>query len=198
MDEPSSELLRRCQAGDPSAAETLFRRYFTRLHGLVRTRLSKQLAERLDADDVVQITFRSFFSGVRDGRYVLKRAGDLWRLLAAIAVNKLRHEERRHAADKRSLGVEQLPLPPREELDEDTAWLAREPTPEEAAMLADEVQALLRPLNDEQRRMVQLRLQGNTLNDIAEAMRCSQRTVRRIMDNVKRHLEERMRRSQEP
>jgi hypothetical protein len=36
MDEHSSELLRRWQRGDQAAAETLFSRYFRRLHGLVQ------------------------------------------------------------------------------------------------------------------------------------------------------------------
>jgi hypothetical protein len=107
MDEHSSELMRRWQTGDQSAAETLFRRYFTRLHTLVQTRMSAKMAARFDADDVIQSAFRSFFNGAKDGKFVLKHAGDLWRLLAAIAINKMRHEERQHSADKRSLNVEQ-------------------------------------------------------------------------------------------
>ncbi len=50
----------------------------------------------------------------------------------------------------------------------------------------------------EQRHMLELRLQGHTLDEIVETMRCSQRTLRRTMDAVKQHLEEWMRRSQEP
>lgn len=189
MDEHSSELMRRWQTGDESAAETLFRRYFTRLHALVQTRLSSKMAVRFDADDVVQSAFRSFFNGARDGRFVLKHAGDLWRLLAAIAINKMRHEERRHSADKRSLNVEQLPLPLRDGVDQEIAWLAHDPTPEEAAILADEVEALLRPLEAEQRRIVELRLQGHSLDEIAVEVRRSQRTVRRTMELIKQRLE---------
>jgi RNA polymerase sigma factor (sigma-70 family) len=198
MDEHSSDLLRRWQTGDQSAAEALFRRYFARLHGLVRARLSDKMAARLDADDVVQSAFRSFFTGARDGRYVLKHSGDLWRLLAAITMNKMRHAERRHAAGKRCVDLEQLPLPLRAELDEDLVWMAHDPTPEEAAILADEVQSLLRPLAPEQRRIVELRLQGYTLEEIAVEVRRSQRTVRRTMELVRERLQERMRRSEEP
>lgn len=191
MDEHSSELMRRWQTGDESAAETLFRRYFTRLHTLIQTRLSAKMAVRFDADDVVQSAFRSFFNGARDGRFVLKHAGDLWRLLAAIAINKIRHEERRHSADKRSLNVEQLPLPLRDGVDQEIAWLAHDPTPEEAAILADEMEALLRPLEAEQRRIVELRLQGHSLDEIAVEVRRSQRTVRRTMELIKQRLERR-------
>lgn len=198
MDEHSSELLQRWQRGDPAAAEALFSRYFRRLHGLVQVRMSAKMAARFDADDVVQSAFRSFFTGARDGRYVLQRSGDLWRLLAAIAINKLRHEQRRHSAGKRSLDLEQLPPPLRESMDEETMWLAHDPTPEEAAILADEVESLLRPLDAEHRRIVELRLQGHTLNEIALEVRRSQRTVRRIMDLVKQRLERRKNENEQP
>jgi RNA polymerase sigma factor (sigma-70 family) len=197
MDEHSSELLRRWQAGDQEAAEALFRRYFTRLLGLVQTRLSAKMASRFDADDVVQSALKSFFLGAREGRYVLKQAGDLWRLLAGIAMNKMRHAERRHNADKRNVDLEQMPLPLREGMDEEIAWLAREPTPEEAAILVDEMEALLQPLAPEPRRIVELRLQGYTLEEIAQEVRRSQRTVRRTMELVKARLQKRMRRSEE-
>jgi RNA polymerase sigma-70 factor, ECF subfamily len=192
--EHSSELLRRWQGGDESAAEILFRRDFSRSHALVQRRLSQRLTARLDAEDVVQSAFRSLFVGTRDGRYVLNKGGDLWRLLAAITINKVRHEERRHSAGKRALALEQLPSSAPEEGSDYAAWLAHDPTPEEAATMADEVQALLHPLHDGQRRIVELRLQGYTLDEIAEKVRLSQRTVRRTMERVKSHLEQRLRR----
>jgi RNA polymerase sigma-70 factor (ECF subfamily) len=192
MDEHSSELLRRWQANDQAAAEALFRRYFARLHALVQSRLPAKMAGRLDADDVVQSAFRSFFSGARDGRYVLKQSGDLWRLLAAIAVNKTRLQERRHGAAKRDLKLEQLPLPVRDALTEEMEWLSGDPTPDEAAALADEVECLLRMLSEPQRRVAELRLQGFTLDEIAVEVQCSQRTVRRTMEQIKQRLEARM------
>lgn len=198
MDEPSHELLQRWQRGDESAAEALFRHYFTRLHALAEARLSQRLAARLDADDVVQSALNSFFVGARDGRFVLKQAGDLWRLLAAITINKTRRAKRRHGAGKRSIDLEQLPLPMRGGRDEETAWLAHDPTPEEAAALDDELGSLLRPLHDGQRRIVALRLQGYTLDEIAAEVHLSQRTVRRTMEQVKQSLENRLRGGDEP
>jgi RNA polymerase sigma factor (sigma-70 family) len=190
--EDSTELLRRWQAGDQSAATLLFRRYFARLHALVVTQLPERMAARLDADDVVQAVFGVFFSAAREGRYVLERTGDLWRLLAAIAIGQVRHEHKRHSADKRSFRREQLPLPLRDAVAEEDLWLADEPTPEEAVLLADEVQQLLKPLNPAQRRIVELRLQGFLIEEIAVAVGCSERTVRRGMEQVKDHLQKRL------
>ena len=66
--------------------------------------------------------------------------------------------------------------------------LAKDPSPAEAAALADEVEQLMRGLDPLQRRMFELRLQGCTLNEIADDTRRSLRTVRRMLDRIKEHL----------
>ena len=48
------------------------------------------------------------------------------------------------------------------------------------------------PLHDGQRRIVELRLQGFTLDEIAVEVHLSQRTVRRTMEQVKKQLENRL------
>jgi RNA polymerase sigma factor (sigma-70 family) len=191
MREDSAELLRRWQSGDHSAAAMMFRRYFARLHAFAGSRLSERLAARLDADDVVQSAFRVFFSNARDGRYVLEHAGDLWRLLAAIAISQVRHVHKRHNAEKRALAREQLPLPLRDAVDEEDLWMTSDPTPQEAAMLAEEVQQLLRPLSPARRRLVELRLQGFTLDEIAAEIGCSERTIRRALEQIKQQYHDR-------
>ena len=192
MEECSSALLQRWQRGDESAAEVLFHRYFLRLRALVQGRLSPRLAARLDPDDVVQLAFRSFFTAARGGRFVLRQGDDLWYLLAGITLNKMRHAERRHRAAKRALHLEQLSLPLPGGVNEENDWLAPDPTPEESAMLADEVQALLRALPVGARRIVELRLQGYTLDEIAADVQLCQRTVRRTMDKVRQQVWERL------
>src|SRR5262245_4565831 len=82
MDVSSADLLARWQQGDEAAAAALYARYAGRLHALARRRLTPQLARRLDPDDVVQSACRSFFTGARAGRYVVRNDEELWRLLA--------------------------------------------------------------------------------------------------------------------
>jgi RNA polymerase sigma factor (sigma-70 family) len=48
------DLVRSAQAGDESAAETLFRRYRTRLRRWAAGRLPRRLRGRLDTEDIVQ------------------------------------------------------------------------------------------------------------------------------------------------
>ncbi len=101
METLSAEIVARWRAGDQQAAGALFRRYAERLLALARSRLSSRLARHIDPEDVVQSAYRSFFSGARAGRYVLKRSGDLWRLLVAITLPKLHHQVERPPAGKR-------------------------------------------------------------------------------------------------
>src|SRR5580704_14172260 len=99
-------LLERFQNGDDLAAEALFSRYFERLTLLARSRLAPRLARRTDPEDIVLSVYRSFFVGAREGRFVLSRGGDLWRLLAAITKHKLLRQARHHRADRRSIDRE--------------------------------------------------------------------------------------------
>jgi RNA polymerase sigma-70 factor (ECF subfamily) len=190
-DELSAELLARWQAGDQQAAEELFARYSERLIALVRQRLSAKLARRVDAEDIVLSAYRSFFVGAREGRFSVQRGGDLWRVLAGITVNKLQGQVERHTAGKRALEREG-------QLDDSSAVgglsvyvLASEPPPEAAAILADEVEQLMRHLGPLERQMLELRLQGWTFEEIATQTQRSERTVRRFLGRVKESLEQR-------
>jgi RNA polymerase sigma factor (sigma-70 family) len=190
-EDQSAELMTRWRDGDQRAADELVERYTDRLLALARSRLHARLTRHIDPEDVLQSAYRSFFVGTRDGRYVLQRSGDLWRLLVAITLHKLHHRVERHMAGKRAVALES----PCEEADPlgglETLALAREPSPVEAAALADELELVLRGLEPRQRRVVEMRLQGYSLDEIAGAAQRSERTVRRTLERVKEHLEQR-------
>jgi DNA-directed RNA polymerase specialized sigma24 family protein len=59
-----------------------------------------------------------------------------------------------------------------------------------AVALVDELEQLMRHLDPLQRRMLELRLQGHNLHEIAEQTQRSLSTVCRVLDRVKRQLEE--------
>src|SRR5438552_55665 len=102
MSEPaeteSIKLVAQWRAGNEQAAAQLFHRYALRLITLAHGRLSAKLAARVDPEDVVQSAYRSFFVGARNGRYALERSGDLWRLLVAITLHKVRRQVEVHTA----------------------------------------------------------------------------------------------------
>jgi RNA polymerase sigma factor (sigma-70 family) len=178
----SLSLLERFRAGDDLAAEKLFARYFDRLRALARSRLASRLARRTDPEDIVQSVYRSFFAGARAGRFTLSRGGDLWRLLAAITKHKLLRQLRHATADRRRLD---------NEVSIEDVDLARlhartiDPTPEEAVAMADELEWILAQLDPGARRMLELRLQGSQLSEIAKDTGRSERTVRRALAQIR-------------
>jgi RNA polymerase sigma-70 factor (ECF subfamily) len=178
-------LFERYRDGDDSAADALFARYFARLTALARSRLSMRLAQRTDPEDIVQSVYRSFFVRVREGDYALSRGGDLWRLLAAITRHKLLRQVRHQRAGRRSADVE-IPL---DRLDEASLSVrGREPSPGDAAALADELEHVLSGLDPLARRVLELRLQGLAIAEIAQDAGRSERTVRRSLASIRERL----------
>jgi RNA polymerase sigma factor (sigma-70 family) len=178
-------LLERYRDGDDTAAEAIFTRYFQRLTSLARSRLSPRLSRRTDPEDIVLSVYRSFFIDARAGRFTLRRGGDLWRLLASITKRKLLRQARHHTADRRSVDRE-LPL---DRADEGCyPILGREPTPEDAVALSDQLERVFSGLDTFGRRVLELRLQGAQLSEIAEDTGRSERTVRRTLCQIRERL----------
>jgi RNA polymerase sigma factor (sigma-70 family) len=174
---PSEQLLLRCQEGDEHASREVFERYLVRLTALARSKLAPRLARRTDPEDVVLSAYRSFFVGARDGRFVLQRSGDLWRLLATITLRKLHRQVKRHSAESRDVRRENAAA---EEFD-----FSQGPSVEEAVTLADELESILRPLDPFLRRILELRLQGQSLEEIGAITMRSERTVRRCLAELR-------------
>jgi RNA polymerase sigma factor (sigma-70 family) len=197
VDDTSINLIARWRQGDQQAAAALFGRYAQQLIGLAAARLSARLAQRVDPEEVVQSAFRSFFVAARDGSYDLQRGGDLWRLLVSITLHKLHDQVKRNIAGKRSVAREQNGSgdQPDGEL---LAVPALGPSPLEAVALSDELEQIMRALPPLHRQMLELRLQGYHLDEIASATRRSTRTVSRILDVIKEELEQQERQTAAP
>jgi RNA polymerase sigma-70 factor, ECF subfamily len=176
------------QRGDQQAARELYQLYAGRLIELARGRLSGKLAARVDAEDVVQSAYRSFFCGARDGLYHLERGDDLWLLLVGITLNKVRLRVRSHAAQKRAVEREQHFGSEDSLLGLQAFVASREPSPLEAVALTDALEQLMRHLDPLDRRMLELRLQGYNLDEIASATDRSERTVIRTLEEIKLRL----------
>ena len=190
-DPESAELLARWREGDQQAATELVERFTDRLLALARSQLSDKLARRVDPEDVVQSAYRSFFIAARTDRFELRRKGDLWQLLAAITMHKLHHQVARHTADKRALQREEVLGEKSSLLGAETELMARTPTPFEAAALVDELEFVMRQLQPLHRQMVEMRLQGYSLHEIAAATDRSERRVRRVLEQMKGQLRQR-------
>lgn len=181
----SIRLLDRYQAGDSQAATDLFDRYVVRLIALARSRLSRGMRRRVDPEDIVHSAYRSFFVRAAHGEFELGQSGDLWRLLAQIALNKLRKQAERHTAARRDVrrdeGTGEMAFP-----------AAVEPTPEEAAMLIEQLRLVAERLSAEERFVLSAYLQGDSIEEIAKRLSKSPRTVRRAFARVRSQTERQM------
>jgi RNA polymerase sigma-70 factor (ECF subfamily) len=171
----SHELYRLYRDGRSDAATAIFDRYVARLIALVRGRVGAKLQRRVDAEDVVQSAYRSFFVHARGDGYEIAKSGDLWRLLAGIALNKLYGQIETHTAAKRSIRREDAALAAAASVE------APEPSAQEAAAIIEELQLILSDLTTEERSALASRLQGLSIEEIGASIGKSQRTIRRLL-----------------
>ncbi|MCI0681407.1 MAG: sigma-70 family RNA polymerase sigma factor [Gemmataceae bacterium] len=180
----------RWQAGDEKAATELYYRYLEQLVGVAQQRLSAKLSARLDAEDIVQSVFRSFFVRAQQGKFVFKDDDDIWKLLVQITIHKSLKQVAYHRRAKRDAGAEESAGAG--DQDRIVSYLSREPTPEEAAIFMDELEFFLRELRPADRRIIEMRLEGYDQVEIAKRLGISDRTIRRLMERI-RSLAERER-----
>jgi len=176
-------LLRRFRGGSEDAATELYVRYAHRLRALIKKRCSAELARRLEPDDLVQSVFRRFFRRVRQGDYDVPAGEELWGLFLVIALNRIRAAETFHRADKRDVRL--------------TVADGETETILEGARGGDEVaysvlqltitEALDR-LPPAQQQMLELRIQGHEVAEIAAITGRSKRTVERNLQEVRAWL----------
>ena len=188
------------RGGDLDAAQPLWERYFSRLVILARAKLVGRRHSRAESDeeDAALSAFRSFCAGVAEGKFPqLADREDLWRILMTITVRKASAQMQREKRIKRGGGkvVEEAALrAPRSDglLDSSAAAglemiAGTEPTPEFAAIVAEEYRRLLDALEDEGLRQVAIRrMEGYTCDEIAAELGCARRTVARRLDLIRK------------
>jgi RNA polymerase sigma-70 factor (ECF subfamily) len=192
QDEKIRELVERCRGGDQEAATVLFQRYVDRLIALLRERISPRLASRMDPEDVLQSAYRSFFNGLGHGKFAIERADELWGLLAAITLHKLCRKVAYHKAKKRAVQREYQPERDQDLLKSYPDLVSELPTPSEAAELVEELDLVMQQLTPQERRILELRLEGYTSEEIADHLHRSDRTVRRAMEKVRNEFRRRL------
>ncbi len=143
---------------------------------------------RIDPDDVVQSAYRSFFIHARNGAYVFERAGDLWRLLAQITLYKLHGQIEHQTAQRRN---------PEREMSQDQdlqSLMSTEPTSEAVIAAIDQLHLIMKRLSETERKIISFRLQGKSIAEIAADIQRSQRTVRRILQELEELMSREFRR----
>jgi DNA-directed RNA polymerase specialized sigma24 family protein len=183
--------------GDLEAAQPLWERYFSRLVAVARGKLkrSRRGTAAADEEDAALSAFNSFCAGAARGKFPqLADRDDLWRLLVVITARKAMGQARRQERQKRGGGrvVDEVDL-----FGSDFAGgcgslagleliAAAGPSPEFAAMMAEECQRLLDALDDDELRKVAIsRMEGYNNDEIAAQLGCARRTVARRLDLIR-------------
>lgn len=169
-----SDLLARAGAGDAAALAELLRRYERRVRLTARSLLGPGLRPTLDSLDLVQSVHRALLPGLRCGRYAFADEDQL----VALAVTVLRHKV--HRATRRPLSgplVESPPAPPDDQ-------------PANATAARDLLARVLDTLGEEDRRIVEMRLQQFSTAEIATALGCTPPILRAQLSRLRARLRE--------
>jgi RNA polymerase sigma-70 factor (ECF subfamily) len=180
--EAFATLVQRLRSNEEDAARAIFDRFAGQLVALVRRRFERRLAYRVDPEDVVQSVFKSFFHRHRQGKVQVGNWNSLWGLLTLIALRKCADRVEYFRAARRDASREVSAEEPWQALD-------REPSPQEAAALAETVNHLFLAVGAEERPILELSLQGYTAAEISLRLGRGLRSVQRLREQVRKRLE---------
>lgn len=176
-------LLHRYRRGDDDAATELYLRYAHRLRALASAQTSSDIQQRVDNEDLVQSIFRTFFRRVARGQYDVPDGDELWKLLLVIGLNKIRSTATHHRANKRDIkktvSSEALETVSNDAGQSDETGLK---------ILEMTIDELLGELPEQYREIVNLRIAGFDVSEIAERTQRSKRTVERILQAFRQQL----------
>ena len=180
-------IMERLRDGEDAAAREVFARYTRQLVALARRRLDDRLAGKVDPEDVVQSAYKSFFVRQRAGQLEIGNWKNLWGLLTVITLRKLADRAAHFRANKRDARREQSPATGSQAPASSLA-LDREPSPEEAVLLAEIVEGLMRDLDEDERPILELSLRGYSAAEIAKELERAERSVRRLRERIRKRL----------
>lgn len=184
-DQNWDQMIAGLRCGDDEACADFWHQYGPLLESVAERQLSAKVQRRVGSDDVVQSACRTFFRRVSAGQFELPDAEALWRLICSITLTKARRAARDHSRQKRGMDREQHIDAAADDSTAPSAHLeSGSATPLDAAEVADQMQALLSGLSEQECVILDLKLQQFTNDEIAEQVGCSERSVRRVIKRL--------------
>jgi RNA polymerase sigma-70 factor (ECF subfamily) len=174
------------RAGDNDAWKQVAARYTNRLVALARSRLGQRLRQKVDSEEVVQSVYRSFYRGLKEGRYALQGWDALMGMLVVLTMRRCcrwhahYHTQSRNVDREVTLGSGGAEQSAPVEVPTGREPADRNPTPEEAAMLIETIQQTLQDLDEREREIVLLGLLGDSEQEISQQVGRTQYTVRQV------------------
>lgn len=191
-EEPISLWVEQLAAADHDAARRLWAHFCQQLMDFARSRMSPSTRRVYDEEDAAVSAFRSLCRGIEAKRFPdVGDRGNLWALLVVITsrkiANRFRYEHQQRRDSNQTLSEFVLQGTDGSTVDLLQTIPAREPTPEFAVEVADMSEYLMTQLPEpDLRKLVVLKLEGHTNDEIAELMKVTRRTVQRKLELIRR------------
>jgi RNA polymerase sigma-70 factor (ECF subfamily) len=188
MTQPSGDfltLVASARAGDNHALTSLIEEYEPKIRVVARAMLGTALQPYLDSADLVQSVHKSLLRGLRGDKFVLSRPEDLLHLTMTLVRRKVARHWRRVRRQQARGGMDSDVG-----LAEVLAQLtAPHEDPARAAEFNDQLRALCRHLTSDERRLLEMRLDGHTFPEISRVLGLHPIALRVRMTRLRQRLE---------
>jgi RNA polymerase sigma factor (sigma-70 family) len=150
--------------------------------------MDRRLRPAFDSLDFTQMVWAAFFQN-NAALPTFREPHDLFCYLAALARNKVVDMHRHQFRARRSSGAPAMSLEQLPEHDRAQPLRAPDPTPSQLASAREQWTHLMLRQSERDRRIVRLRAEGATLQDISQQVGIHERTVRKVLKRFRRSLD---------
>jgi RNA polymerase sigma-70 factor (ECF subfamily) len=182
-----AELLARVRAGDQVATARLIELYEPQVRAVARARLSVVLRTYLDSVDLLQSVHRTLIVGLRAEKFDISSPDKLIGLAVTIVQRKVARQWRRAKRQSRDSQATSAS----EQLAERLLSLSRsEPDPATAVELREQVRQLIETLDETDRKLIELRLEGQSTAEAARTLGLDADVLRVRLSRLRKRLRE--------
>ena len=189
-DDDFADLMTRAKAGDPAAIRDFLLRFEPEVRMMVCARLPKKLRTQFDSLDIVQAVWQSFFSDLPRDTPDFVKVEHVHGFLAGVVRNKVYEQHRKLTRTaKYNIPREERLYIRRGDRDVPREVVSPDPSPSKAAQADDRLAQLTEGRNPSEVKMITLRREGLTYEEIATHMGVNERTVRRTIESARSRME---------
>jgi RNA polymerase sigma factor (sigma-70 family) len=183
-------LIARVKEGDEAAIGRLIERFDLEVRMMVRRRLPARLRSQFDTVDFTQVVWQSVIVDCRERAEPFEDSRHLLGFLAGVVHNKVAQEYRRRTRTRKyDIGREEPLYVRRGDRDVPRELPADDPTPSEAVQADDRMDQLTAGRSPTEVRIVELRREGLTIDEVAARLDLHEKAVRRVIDSLRSRVE---------
>lgn len=163
-----TEFLNRAALGDASAQEAICRQYERQVRIVARVLLGPQLRHHLDSMDLLQSVHRSLLIGLKNEKFAISSSEKLVALACTIVRRKVARSWRKL---RRQVTHQKTPNGDIAHLTSILSSITNHHTgPAEIAQFNDQLEEVCKSLQDIERKMLEMRLDGYTSGEVGERL----------------------------